>query len=272
MRTLSSPGARLRREPRPRSAGVSGDVGEALLDDPVERHVDLLAQSFEPALELERAADTRVAPLPFAHQAAARPRARARPGRRAQPLHQAARHVVHSARHVDDRLRAVHDLPRRCARMVADRRGVELDRVETLAELVVQLAAGLRRSSSWASRYCCDSRRFSASASPRCARRRGAARARGSPGANAAMRTRRARSRTRAVSARARPPGTARAAARAGRSVPGDRNARPRGRRAPLPPRPPPRRGRRPGARREWRRVKTARWPSWSSIRGDERL
>ena len=81
-----------------------------------------------------------------------------------------------------------------------------------------------------------------ASASPRCARRRGAARARGSPGANAAMRTRRARSRTRAVSARARPPGTARAAARAGRSVPGDPNARPRGRRAPLPPRPPPRR------------------------------
>jgi hypothetical protein len=121
--------------------GMPRHVGEAFLDDPVQRHVDLLAEPIELTLELERAAHARVAPLPLVHQVAQRVReTELVQGDRAQPLHEAARHVVHPTRHVDDRLRALGDLSRRRVRVIADHGRVELDRVEALAELVVQLA------------------------------------------------------------------------------------------------------------------------------------
>ena len=95
--------------------GVSDHVGETFLDDAVS---DMLICSPSPSSRPRSSSVQRTPGLRRCHSLTRCRNASgipARPGDRAQPLHQAARHVV-PARHVDDRLRAVHDLQRQCTR------------------------------------------------------------------------------------------------------------------------------------------------------------
>jgi len=68
---------------------------KALLDDPIEHDIDLLAEAIELALDTDRAGELGIAPLPLRDEVLKHiGQTELIESNRPQPLHQPARHIV----------------------------------------------------------------------------------------------------------------------------------------------------------------------------------
>jgi hypothetical protein len=119
---------------------VPADVVERFLHEPVDREVLLLAHRVDIGIDLEPGADVRMAGVPALDDVLERGgQAELVEANRPEPAQHVADGSVHVIRDVDDLARRSVDVGRAVGGPVAYRNGIDLDRVQMLAQLVVQL-------------------------------------------------------------------------------------------------------------------------------------